>query len=91
MGFLWIKASGKWLAHAMREDVLVPVELAEVRESIQKNTRIEPRFAQKDVTGSRNSFKQNFGHHSLVLVIQEMTVSAGWSTARKARGVSDRL
>ena len=39
-GILWIKASGKWLAHAMREDVLVPVELAEVRESIQNGTEI---------------------------------------------------
>jgi rhamnose utilization protein RhaD (predicted bifunctional aldolase and dehydrogenase) len=41
-GILWIKASGKWLAHAMREDVLVPVELAEVRESIQNGTEIAP-------------------------------------------------
>jgi rhamnose utilization protein RhaD (predicted bifunctional aldolase and dehydrogenase) len=39
---LWIKASGKWLAHAMREDVLVPVKLAEVRESIQNGTEIAP-------------------------------------------------
>lgn len=37
---LWIKASGKWLAHAMRDDVLVPVELSEVRESIQDGTEI---------------------------------------------------
>jgi rhamnose utilization protein RhaD (predicted bifunctional aldolase and dehydrogenase) len=41
-GILWIKASGKWLAHAMREDVLVPVELAEARESIQNGTEIAP-------------------------------------------------
>jgi ribulose-5-phosphate 4-epimerase/fuculose-1-phosphate aldolase len=26
-GILWIKASGKWLAHAMQEEVLLPVEL----------------------------------------------------------------
>jgi rhamnose utilization protein RhaD (predicted bifunctional aldolase and dehydrogenase) len=39
-GILWIKASGKWLAHANQEDVLVPLELAEVRESVEKGTEI---------------------------------------------------
>lgn len=39
-GILWIKASGKWLTHAMREDVLVPVKLAEVRKSMQNGTGI---------------------------------------------------
>jgi rhamnose utilization protein RhaD (predicted bifunctional aldolase and dehydrogenase) len=34
-GILWIKASGKWLAHAMREEVLVPVELAKGREVVE--------------------------------------------------------
>lgn len=30
-GVLWIKASGKWLAHAEREEILVPVSLWEER------------------------------------------------------------
>jgi rhamnose utilization protein RhaD (predicted bifunctional aldolase and dehydrogenase) len=34
-GILWIKASGKWLAHARKEDVLVPIELAECREGVE--------------------------------------------------------
>jgi rhamnose utilization protein RhaD (predicted bifunctional aldolase and dehydrogenase) len=34
-GTLWIKASGKWLARANQDEVLVPVELAEVREAIE--------------------------------------------------------
>jgi rhamnose utilization protein RhaD (predicted bifunctional aldolase and dehydrogenase) len=34
-GILWIKASGKWLARANQDEVLVPVELAEVREAIE--------------------------------------------------------
>jgi len=46
-GIVWIKASGKWLAHAMQEEMFLPLELAEVKESIQKNTEIVPRFAQK--------------------------------------------
>jgi rhamnose utilization protein RhaD (predicted bifunctional aldolase and dehydrogenase) len=32
---LWIKASGKWLARANQDEVLVPVELAEVREAVK--------------------------------------------------------
>ena len=47
-GILWIKASGKWLAHAMQEEMLVPLELAEVEESIQNDTEIASRYAPKD-------------------------------------------
>jgi rhamnose utilization protein RhaD (predicted bifunctional aldolase and dehydrogenase) len=35
---LWIKASGKWLAHATREETLVPVVLAELRENLRTCT-----------------------------------------------------
>src|SRR6201993_5542750 len=47
-GILWIKASGKWLAHAMQEEMFVPLELAEVKESIHNGTDITPRYAFKD-------------------------------------------
>ena len=47
-GMLWIKASGKWLAHAMQEEMLVPLELAEVKESIRTGAEIASRYAQKD-------------------------------------------
>ncbi|HVW85818.1 MAG TPA: class II aldolase/adducin family protein [Bryobacteraceae bacterium] len=36
-GVLWIKASGKWLAHANTEDILIPVNLAETRRRIEQN------------------------------------------------------
>src|ERR1041385_5405289 len=36
-GILWIKASGKWLAHAGREEILVPVNLAEARAPVTGN------------------------------------------------------
>ena len=35
-GVLWIKASGKWLAHAAREEILVPVDLVEIKSCIQR-------------------------------------------------------
>jgi rhamnose utilization protein RhaD (predicted bifunctional aldolase and dehydrogenase) len=36
-GVLWIKASGKWLAHANQEEILIPVNLAETRQRIEQN------------------------------------------------------
>ncbi len=36
-GVLWIKASGKWLAHAGHDEILVPVDLAETRRCVQQN------------------------------------------------------
>src|SRR6266853_6605675 len=32
---LWIKASGKWMADAVHEDLLIPLELAEVRQCVK--------------------------------------------------------
>lgn len=34
-GVLWIKASGKWLAHATRDQIFVPVDLEETRRRIE--------------------------------------------------------
>jgi rhamnose utilization protein RhaD (predicted bifunctional aldolase and dehydrogenase) len=36
-GVLWIKASGKWLAHAGHDEILVPINLAETRQRVQQN------------------------------------------------------
>ena len=47
-GILWIKASGKLLAHAMQEEMLVPLELAEVKASIQNGAEIASPYASKD-------------------------------------------
>jgi rhamnose utilization protein RhaD (predicted bifunctional aldolase and dehydrogenase) len=47
-GILWIKASGKWLAHAMQEAMFVSVELASVKKSIQNDKEIAPRYDLRD-------------------------------------------
>lgn len=39
-GVLWIKASGKWLANADREDIVVPVDLSIAREALRAGTEI---------------------------------------------------
>jgi rhamnose utilization protein RhaD (predicted bifunctional aldolase and dehydrogenase) len=47
-GILWIKASGKWLARATQEEMLVPQQLAEIKESIKNGAEIASRYAHKD-------------------------------------------
>jgi len=50
-GVLWIKASGKWLAHADREEILIPVDLAETRARIERN--IDPAGQSAIVNGKK--------------------------------------
>lgn len=47
-GILWIKASGSWLAHAMQEEIFVPLELAGLKESVLNDSEIALRFALND-------------------------------------------
>jgi rhamnose utilization protein RhaD (predicted bifunctional aldolase and dehydrogenase) len=42
-GILWIKRSGKWLARANQEEILIPIELAEAKESVEQGGEIAPR------------------------------------------------
>ncbi len=35
-GVLWIKASGRWMADALRNDILIPLDLAEVTECLRR-------------------------------------------------------
>ena len=35
-GTLWIKASGKWLANAQREETFIPVDLAAVQDPCRR-------------------------------------------------------
>jgi rhamnose utilization protein RhaD (predicted bifunctional aldolase and dehydrogenase) len=42
-GTLWIKASGKWLAYADREEILVPVNLAECLECLRSSRSLPAR------------------------------------------------
>jgi rhamnose utilization protein RhaD (predicted bifunctional aldolase and dehydrogenase) len=35
-GVLWIKASGRWMANALRDDIFIPLDLAEVSECLSQ-------------------------------------------------------
>jgi rhamnose utilization protein RhaD (predicted bifunctional aldolase and dehydrogenase) len=41
---LWIKASGKWMADALHEDILIPLELAEVRQCVKQGVDPAERY-----------------------------------------------
>jgi rhamnose utilization protein RhaD (predicted bifunctional aldolase and dehydrogenase) len=42
-GILWIKGSGKWLARANQEEILIPIELAGAKETVEQGGEIAPR------------------------------------------------
>jgi rhamnose utilization protein RhaD (predicted bifunctional aldolase and dehydrogenase) len=41
-GILWIKGSGKWLARANQEQILIPIELAEAKVAVEQGGEIAP-------------------------------------------------
>ena len=43
-GVLWIEASSKWLAHAAQEEILVPVDLVEIKSCIQRKTNFVAQY-----------------------------------------------
>ena len=48
-GVLWIKATGKWMADAVREDILVPLNLADVRECLRRHLDPAERYPSASV------------------------------------------
>jgi rhamnose utilization protein RhaD (predicted bifunctional aldolase and dehydrogenase) len=48
-GVLWIKASGRWMADAMHEDILIPLDLAEVKERVRQNVDPAERYARASI------------------------------------------
>jgi ribulose-5-phosphate 4-epimerase/fuculose-1-phosphate aldolase len=48
-GVLWVKASGKWMADAIHEDILTPVDLAEVRAWVKQRRDPGERFARASI------------------------------------------
>jgi rhamnose utilization protein RhaD (predicted bifunctional aldolase and dehydrogenase) len=48
-GVLWIKASGKWMADAIHEDILIPLDLAEVRERVKQTIDPAERYTRASI------------------------------------------
>ena len=56
-GVLWMKASGKWMADATREDILIPLDWLEITgDCLQKNVNPAERYPGASVeTGASHS------------------------------------
>jgi rhamnose utilization protein RhaD (predicted bifunctional aldolase and dehydrogenase) len=54
-GVLWIKGSGKWMVDANRGDILVPLDLSAVTESLKQNVDPADRFAGASIETSMHA------------------------------------
>ena len=48
-GVLWIKASGEWMANAIHEDILIPLDLAEVKEHVKHKVDPAERYTRASI------------------------------------------
>jgi rhamnose utilization protein RhaD (predicted bifunctional aldolase and dehydrogenase) len=93
-GVLWIKASGKWLAHADREEILIPVDLAETRARIESN--IDPAGQSAIVNGKTLGTSVETAMHAVLpqrVVLHVHSVnSIAWAVRRDGCAeLADRL
>ena len=84
---LWIKASGKWMADAGREDILIPLDLAEVRRCVRQGTDPAERFGGASIETAMHAVLP----HRVVLHVHCVNTIA-WAVRRDARiRLQDRL
>ncbi len=76
---LWIKSSGKWLADALREDILIPLDLHEVRECIAQ--KVDP--AEIYACASIETAMHAVLRHSVVLHVHSVNTIA-WAVRQDA-------
>ena len=79
-GVLWIKASGKWMADAIREDILIPVDLAEVRQCVKQNVDPAARFTSASIETAMHAVLP----HRVVLHVHCVNTIA-WAVRKDAR------
>lgn len=93
-GTLWIKASGKWLAHAKTDEIMIPVDLSETRRRIELN--IDPAGQTAVVNGRQLGTSVETAMHavlpwSVVLHVHSVNTIA-WAVRRDgAAGIAERL
>jgi len=76
-GILWLKASGKWLARALHDDMFVPLELAAVRDSIQNPTGLVPsRVQESDLRPSIETPMHAILRHRVVIHVHSINTIA---------------
>ncbi len=84
--FLWIKASGRWMADAAREDILVPVELDEVRKCVKENVDPTERYPTASIETAMHAVLP----HRVVLHVHCVNTIA-WAVRRDAPAQLEHL
>jgi rhamnose utilization protein RhaD (predicted bifunctional aldolase and dehydrogenase) len=79
-GVLWIKASGKWMADAIHEDILIPLDLAEVKERVKQKVDPAERYARASIETAMHAVLP----HRVVLHVHSVNTIA-WAVRRDAR------
>src|SRR5262249_52362801 len=85
-GVLWIKASGKWMADADRDDMFVSVSLAEAGEPLQLHTDLvvdSGRQAAQLVSASIETFMHAVVPHRVVVHVHSVNTIA-WAVREDA-------
>jgi rhamnose utilization protein RhaD (predicted bifunctional aldolase and dehydrogenase) len=78
-GVIWIKASGRWMADALRDDILIPLDLAEVTECLRQG--IDP--ADRYPSASLETAMHAALPHRVVLHVHCVSTIA-WAVRRDA-------
>jgi rhamnose utilization protein RhaD (predicted bifunctional aldolase and dehydrogenase) len=79
-GVLWIKASGKWMANAMHDDILIPLELKDVTDCLRRGLDPAERFPSASLETAMHAVLL----HRVVLHVHSVTTIA-WAVRRDAR------
>jgi rhamnose utilization protein RhaD (predicted bifunctional aldolase and dehydrogenase) len=79
-GVLWIKASGKWMADAIHEDILTPLDLAEVREQVKQKVDPAARYTRASIETAMHAVLP----HRVVLHVHSVNAIA-WAVRQDAR------
>lgn len=82
-GDLWIKASGRWLANAMREDSMIPLDLQEVREMVRTGKDISGINSASDLRPSIETPMHAILPHRVVIHVHSVNTIA-WAIRRSA-------
>jgi rhamnose utilization protein RhaD (predicted bifunctional aldolase and dehydrogenase) len=76
-GILWIKGSGKWLARANREEMLIPVDLAEARGAVERGGEIvQPRISRNPMRPSIETAMHAVLPHRVVIHVHSINTIA---------------
>jgi rhamnose utilization protein RhaD (predicted bifunctional aldolase and dehydrogenase) len=85
-GVLWIKASGKWLAHAAHDEILIPLDLAETRRCVAQDADPAGQhciFRGRSLRTSVETAMHSVLRHRVVLHVHSVNTIA-WAVRRDA-------